>query len=237
MLQSFSTEALVKFVKVYFRDGSARLAAVSKSTPYCSPRHPVLLLLDIVVTGPITVSIACTMGCCTSTHFRANDVINRPGQSQTALSRDQIVAGLEGVAEILNPQRQPAEIVAIGGTVNTIFLRTHNTMSDVDFFWRTKTRSSVVSAVMSAGQTVARHLGLPDNWLNNHTTLFMTVMCKYCQLIHLFIGKNDWRPVCKGMNTGHHHIPKTRLNRLRRTLGLHFVYQTQQAEQTWSCTI
>lgn len=66
--------------------------------------------------------------------------------------------------------------------MNTLYLGTRPTTSDVDFFYRTKLKNEDVSKIILAADAAAQKLKLGDGWLNNHTAIFIEV------IHHLFIG-------------------------------------------------
>jgi len=57
--------------------------------------------------------------------------------------------------------------------VNTILLKSRASTSDVDFFYRTKTKNNDVSNVTRAAEDARKILKLGEQWLNNHTAVFM----------------------------------------------------------------
>ncbi|EAU88698.1 hypothetical protein CC1G_01071 [Coprinopsis cinerea okayama7 len=102
------------------------------------------------------------------------DLVTRPdGPPEVQMSADQIRAGLNNVASALNAKKRNITIIAVGGAVNTLLLRTRASTGDVDFFYRTKTKHEDVSQVIVAANTAASSLKLGDHWLNNHTAVFI----------------------------------------------------------------
>jgi len=63
-------------------------------------------------------------------------------------------------------------IVTVGGAVNTLLLHTRLTTSDVDFFFRTKTKNDRVAGVLVAAEVARKALDLDEHWMNNHTAVF-----------------------------------------------------------------
>ncbi|KAH9941873.1 uncharacterized protein BXZ73DRAFT_41789 [Epithele typhae] len=116
------------------------------------------------------------MGNCLSAGDTASlrDLVRRPGAPpERQLSAADIRTGLSAVAKILNNKRRNVSIVAVGGAVNTVLLGTRPYTGDVDFFYRTKTRSQEVTDVLAAAEAVRNGLGLEASWLNNHTVVFV----------------------------------------------------------------
>lgn len=116
---------------------------------------------------------------------RLKDLVNRPDDPnpEDKLTAEKITAGLGEVASLLLKAKQDITIVAVGGAVNTVLLRSRESTSDVDFFYHTKTRNEDVSAIVKAAEKVAKSLGVDKHWLNNHTALFIQVLCQ----IHIII--------------------------------------------------
>jgi len=104
-----------------------------------------------------------------------------------------IQQGLNSVAATLNSKRVNVVIVAVGGAVNTLLLRTRESTTDVDFFYRTKTKHEDVTRVIVAADAATTKLKLGDQWLNNHTAVFIEVrfwggrkLKFYCKLTKSF---------------------------------------------------
>ncbi|KAK1219353.1 hypothetical protein PQX77_017928 [Marasmius sp. AFHP31] len=118
------------------------------------------------------------MGNCLSSNDASalRDLVNRPGEStETKLTADSIKSGLKAVADSIRAKGNNISIVAVGGAVNTVLLRTRQSTSDVDFFYRTKTKHEDVTQVILAADAARKALKLDDHWLNNHTALFIQV--------------------------------------------------------------
>ena len=104
------------------------------------------------------------------------DLVGRPGTShEKPMSADIIRQGLTNVAATLHSKGQNISIIAVGGAVNTLLLQTRESTGDVDFFYRTKTKTEDVTKVIVAANTAATKLKLGDHWLNNHTAIFIDV--------------------------------------------------------------
>jgi hypothetical protein len=127
------------------------------------------------------------MGNCFSSQSRnardLRDLIARPGSPDIVLTANLIQQGLTEVAATLNRNRRNVTIVAVGGAVNTLFLRSRNQTSDVDFFYRTKERHEDVTAIIDAAKRAARSIRVGEGWLNNHTAVFIQV-CSQVTSIH-----------------------------------------------------
>ncbi|KAJ2917286.1 hypothetical protein MD484_g3102, partial [Candolleomyces efflorescens] len=103
-----------------------------------------------------------------------SSLVARPGgPPEVQLSAETIRQGLAKVAASLNSTKQHVPIIAVGGAVNTLLLGTRESTGDVDFFYRTKTKHEDVTQVIEAAKTAAKSLNLEENWLNNHTALFI----------------------------------------------------------------
>ena len=106
------------------------------------------------------------------------DLFDRPGASAAvSLTEKHITDGLNAVAAQLAKDKLNISIVAVGGAVNALYLRSRSTTSDVDFFYRTKTKDQNVTRVISAAEGASKKLGLDKQWLNNHTAVFIEVGC------------------------------------------------------------
>ncbi|KAF9222139.1 hypothetical protein BS17DRAFT_193926 [Gyrodon lividus] len=116
------------------------------------------------------------MGNCFSSNdpLSLGDLVNRPGTApEEQLTKEKIEQGLKAVAAALHAAKHDVSIIAVGGAVNTILLKTRASTGDVDFFYRTKTKNEDVSQVILAADAARKALHLGDHWLNNHTALFI----------------------------------------------------------------
>ena len=131
------------------------------------------------------------MGNCFSASETASlrDLV-RPAEAQErALTADEISHALSIVAAALQKKKLNINIVAVGGAVNTIFLRTRASTSDVDFFYQTKTRTNEVSTLLEVATSAAKSLRLEQGWLNNHVAVFVEVsIASTNQSICIFMG-------------------------------------------------
>lgn len=91
------------------------------------------------------------------------------------MSADIIRKGLNSVAASLHSKDQNISIIAVGGAVNTLLLHTRESTGDVDFFYWTKTKNEDVTKIIVAANSAASKLKLGDQWLNNHTAIFIEV--------------------------------------------------------------
>jgi hypothetical protein len=105
------------------------------------------------------------------------DLVERPGTStEISLTGSKITSGLDAVASALHADKSSKiTIVAVGGAVNTLYLKSRPQTTDVDFFYRTKLASKDVTAIVKAAGKAAKAIGADDNWLNNHTAVFIDV--------------------------------------------------------------
>lgn len=102
-------------------------------------------------------------------------IVNRLNTADTQLTSDQIKQALNSVAASLKAKSLNISIVAVGGAVNTLLLKSRTTTGDVDFFYRTKTTNEDVTQVIVAADIARKALKLDEHWLNNHTALFIQV--------------------------------------------------------------
>lgn len=103
----------------------------------------------------------------------------QPGQPEQTYSKEQIEAGLKVVANYLASKKLDVPIVAVGGAVNTVLLKSRASTGDVDFFYRTKDSASkdsnITHEVVEAAKRAEKELNLGSQWLNNHTAVFIEV--------------------------------------------------------------
>jgi predicted nucleotidyltransferase len=109
-----------------------------------------------------------------------DELVQQHMTPEVELTADQIRVMLSLVAQRLAKKEKNITIIAIGGAVNTVLLRSRQSTGDVDFFYNTKQKSADVSSVVQAAREVAHQRGLGDAWLNNHTAVFMAVSNFYC---------------------------------------------------------
>lgn len=118
------------------------------------------------------------MGNCLSSKDTVSlgNLVGRPGvPPEQPMSADIIRKGLNSVAASLHSKGQNISIIAVGGAVNTLLLHTRESTGDVDFFYWTKTKNEDVTKIIVAANSAASKLKLGDQWLNNHTAIFIEV--------------------------------------------------------------
>lgn len=117
------------------------------------------------------------MGNCLSAQdtISIRDLVARPGTTEQQMTAEAINRGLTAVASILNAKHLNVSVIAVGGAVNTLYLRTRPSTGDVDFFYHTKTRHEDVTQLILAADSARKTLKLDDHWLNNHTAVFIEV--------------------------------------------------------------
>lgn len=102
-----------------------------------------------------------------------------PGEAEQTYTKQKIEEGLEVVAKYLASKKLNVSIVTVGGAVNTVLLKTRASTGDVDFFYRTKDSGSkdseIVHEVVEGGKQAEKDLKLGNQWLNNHTVVFIEV--------------------------------------------------------------
>ncbi|KZV63926.1 hypothetical protein PENSPDRAFT_615930 [Peniophora sp. CONT] len=98
-----------------------------------------------------------------------------PAITQTQrLTPEQIRRGLSIVAAAVHGQGMNINMVTVGGTVNTMLLRTRQSTTDVDIFFRTKARTVDTLRVLTAATSAAcKGLGLEEGWLNDDVALYV----------------------------------------------------------------
>ena len=157
------------------------------------------------------------------------NLVQRPGSPEIVLTAATINQGLNEVARTLNRNRRNVTIVAVGGAVNTLYLRSRAQTTDVDFFYRTKERHEDVSAIIQAARGAARQIRVGEGWLNNHTAIFISV----CGEISLFwriynqmsthpcpAARHDRPALRRGRSTKRSDLPGPRTARLGRPLAI-----------------
>ncbi|KFY19863.1 hypothetical protein V491_04156 [Pseudogymnoascus sp. VKM F-3775] len=120
------------------------------------------------------------------------DLTGRPIRHQYYdLRREDLRQALQVVAEFLIRNHSQVTLVAVGGAVNTILLRTRDTTHDVDFFSSDLSHSD--GALLQEAARVAQTqstIPLGGDWLNNSTTLYMGRALQV-ELRDLAIQQND----------------------------------------------
>jgi hypothetical protein len=90
----------------------------------------------------------------------------RSEQPEQTYSKERIEEGLKFVAKHLASKKLNVAIIAVGGVVNTLLLKSYASTGDVDFFYRTKDSGSrdtnIVHEIIEAGKLAERELKLDD---------------------------------------------------------------------------
>lgn len=86
------------------------------------------------------------------------------------MTAKEITAALEVVAKELSKRKQSVTIVAVGGAINTVLLKTRASTADVDFFGVDK---RLPPGFNDAIKAAVKSVGINEGWLNNHTALFI----------------------------------------------------------------
>jgi hypothetical protein len=84
------------------------------------------------------------------------------------------------LAIIFNRDGREIVIVALGGAVNTLLLRSRESTSDIDFFHNTNYSAwprdePDISYIRDKASQVARILQMSEHWLNNHASAILNV--------------------------------------------------------------
>ena len=106
------------------------------------------------------------------------DYYGRPvSHEEFQIDRDSLISGLGHVATYLRSKNVNVRLVAVGGAVNTIFLRTREATHDVDFFSASgiANPSQLGNILVDASRYAQDQSSTPlgGNWLNNSTVLLM----------------------------------------------------------------
>jgi hypothetical protein len=111
------------------------------------------------------------MGQCFSDTASLTDFVNKPGVEDKQLTAQDINRGLDLTAQHLKGKKKQITVVAVGGAINTILLRSRASTADVDFFSvDTVNNPTLRDGIRSAAKTMQ----LGEGWMNNHTALFIT---------------------------------------------------------------
>lgn len=89
------------------------------------------------------------------------------------LSRDTLVAGLQRVAAYIRSKGGNVTVIAVGGAINTILLRSRDSTHDVDFFNDHLTRQEAELILRGAREASSHDRRLAEEWFNNRTILFI----------------------------------------------------------------
>ncbi|KAJ5216370.1 uncharacterized protein N7498_002777 [Penicillium cinerascens] len=98
----------------------------------------------------------------------------RPTQSSPPdLSRETLMNALQNVAAYIASKNQCITLIVVGGTINTILLRSRPNTHDVDFFNDNLTPAEVKCLSKATKSAFKRNRTLGQEWLNNHIVLFI----------------------------------------------------------------
>lgn len=89
------------------------------------------------------------------------------------IDREVLVAALDHVSEYLAQRRKHISVIAVGGAVNTLYLRSRSTTHDVDIFgsdFNNQARMILDEAMQSAQRQFP---ALGTDWLNTETQMWM----------------------------------------------------------------
>ncbi len=89
------------------------------------------------------------------------------------LDRIVLVRALRNVAGYLRKERLNITVVAVGGAVNTIYLRDRGTTHDIDFFNKDLSRARYSQMAAAIQYATSRDVALESGWMNNRTALFI----------------------------------------------------------------
>lgn len=100
-----------------------------------------------------------------------------PGQSAPLpnLDANTLNSALSVVAAYIAKKKQNIVIIAVGGAVNTIYLRSRASTHDVDFFNNNLTPADL-ALLMGGAQETCKTIKAPqlqEGWFNNHTIFFI----------------------------------------------------------------
>lgn len=93
--------------------------------------------------------------------------------SPANLSRETLMDALRIVAAYLASKHQEITLIVVGGTINTILLRSRPYTHDVDFFNDNLTPAELKCLSKATKSAFKRNRTLGQEWLNNHTVLFI----------------------------------------------------------------
>ena len=104
------------------------------------------------------------------------DSVGPSATRKLQLTPEQIRRGLSAIADAVHGQGMNINMIVVGGTVNAMLLRTRQFTTDVDIFFRSKTRTVDTLRVLAAATSSAcKGLGLEEGWLNDDVALYVQV--------------------------------------------------------------
>jgi len=89
------------------------------------------------------------------------------------LTRDTLLSALRTVATYLAKRKCNTTVIAVGGAVNTIHLRSRGATHDVDFFNDSLTPTEFEHLIKGAREAVKFNARLDESWFNNRTIFFI----------------------------------------------------------------
>lgn len=98
-----------------------------------------------------------------------------PGRSAPLpnLDRPTLESALTNVGDYLTRKKKTITVIAVGGAVNTIFLKSRTSTHDVDFYNNRLTVAEFGYLMSAAKDAVGRDPQLNEGWFNNHTVFFI----------------------------------------------------------------
>ncbi|KAH6856705.1 hypothetical protein B0I37DRAFT_81102 [Chaetomium sp. MPI-CAGE-AT-0009] len=98
-----------------------------------------------------------------------------PGSSAPlpALTRPTLEKALTNVGDYLTSKKKTVTVIAVGGAVNTIYLKSRQSMHDVDFYNSRLSVAEFGNLMKAAKDAVDRDPQLNEGWFNNHTVFFI----------------------------------------------------------------
>lgn len=89
------------------------------------------------------------------------------------LSRDTLLRAMQNVASSIVKTNQDLTVIAIGGDVNTVHLRSRQATHDLDFFNDNLTASDFEVLIKAAKEATKKDKNLSEDWFNNRTIFFI----------------------------------------------------------------
>lgn len=90
-----------------------------------------------------------------------------------SLDRQTLEASLKNVAAYIHSKKDNVTVIAVGGAVNTMYLKTRRSTHDVDFFNNSLTTANFKHIVDGAREAAKKDSRLNEEWFNNRTILFI----------------------------------------------------------------
>ncbi|KAK3294922.1 uncharacterized protein B0H64DRAFT_198055 [Chaetomium fimeti] len=89
------------------------------------------------------------------------------------LTRPTLETALTNVGDYLAKKKKTVTVIAVGGAVNTIHLRSRQSTHDVDFYNSRLTVADYGHLIKGAKEAAGRDPQLNEGWFNNHTVFFI----------------------------------------------------------------